>query len=286
MITKNNMSTLTRKSLINSLLVGVVFAISLALPSGFGYITLALIVLVLVLWKFFFDVDLKLPVMLEKSKFLILPILFNLGSLYLTTLFFQTFAKGLISLAVVIANYYLWVALRKVHNLSDRAAILHRNVLIVVSFMTVFLGSTTIFRLFMLLNTSASRGWYQLLLTISIFLLFYVVSYFLTWENGANDDIKKLRPYNIVNSLLGAEVAWISSVWIVNYPVIAIQEKANLGGTPLPAVLLAIIFYFLWGIIFHKLDYSLTRRVLTEYIFVAILFITVLLVTARWLPTF
>jgi hypothetical protein len=122
------------------------------------------------------------------------------------------------------------------------------------------------------------------MLVISIFLLFYLVSSFLTWENGADEDIKKLRPYNIVNSLLGAEVAWISSLWIVNYPVMAISEKANLGATPLPATLLTIIFYFLWGIIFHKLDGSLTRRVLSEYTLIAFLFIAVLLATARWLP--
>lgn len=279
------MNKLSRKSLISSGVVGVAYLAALLFPNYFFYVTALMILLVLGVWKFFFDVDLKWGVILDKTKFLVLPMIFNVGALYLTTLFFQSFVRIVISIIVFAANYFLWISLRKVHNLSDRAAVLHRNILIVISFMSVFLGSTTIFRLFMLFSTSSNRFIYQSLLVGFIFILFYLVSNFLTWENGADDDIIKLRPYNVVNSLLGAEVAWISSLWIVNYPVIAVQEKANLGGTPLPAILLTIVFYFLWGIIFHKLDRNLTRRVLTEYIFVAVLFIAVLLVTARWLPT-
>lgn len=279
------MTKLTKKSIYSSASIGLVYVAALFLPNYFAIITLLMSILVIINWKFFFDVDLKLTVIKEKAKFLILPLIFNLGLLYLTTIFFQTFAKALITIIAFVANYYIWLALRKVHNLSDRAAVLHRNILILVSFVSVFLGSTVIFRLYMLLSTSTSRQLYQFLLVISVFALFYFISYFLTWENGAADDIKKMRPYNIINSLLGAEVAWVSSLWIVNYPVIAVQSKASLGGTPLPAILLAIVFYFLWGIIFHKLDRSLTRKVLTEYIFITTIFITILLATARWLPT-
>jgi|GEM_PF-1050993 len=279
------MSSLTKKSLVCSTLIGVNFLASIILPIYFFYESLALVVLIIVAWKIYFDVDLKVSSILDKLKFLAIPLIFNLGALYLSTIFFQTFAKVIILLLVFAANYFLWIALRKVHNLSDRAAIFHRNILIVLSFVSVFLGSTTVFRLYMLLSTTSNTFIYQSLLVLLIFALFYIVSSFLTWENGAADDQIKLRPYNVVNSLLGAQVAWISSLWIVNYPVVGVSEKANLGGTPLPAILLTIIFYFLWGTIFHKLDGSLTKRVLTEYIFISFLFILVLMVTARWLPT-
>lgn len=279
------MSKLALKSLISTVIISVSYLFALVFPSLFVYAVLLMVILNIVVWKFFFDIELKLKSIVEKAIFLILPMIFNVGSLYLSTIFFQTFLKVLISLIFVASNYFLWLSLRKVHNLSDRAAIFHRNILIVISFMSVFLGSTTIFRLYMLFSTSTNIFFYQTALVVLVFLLFYLISAFLTWENGADDDIKKLKPYNIVNSLLGAEIAWISSIWIVNYPVIAVQEKANLGGTPLPAILLTIVFYFLWGIIFHKLDHSLTRRVLTEYILIATVFILVLLVTARWLPT-
>lgn len=278
------MTTLAKKSLLLSAITVAVYIAALLFPAYFIYEVLALIFLTIVMWKFYFDVDLSVRGILDKSKFLILPLVFNAGALYLTTIFFQPFAKVIILALVVIANYFLWISLRKVHNLSDRAAILHRNILIVISFVSVFLGSTTIFRLFMLFSTSTNRSLYQLILVVLVFILFYLISSFLTWENGADDDINKLKPYNVVNSLLGAEIAWVASIWIVNYPVIAVSEKANLGATPLPAILLTIVFYFLWGIIFHKLDGSLTRRVLTEYILITIVFVIVLLVTARWLP--
>lgn len=280
------MSKLAKKSLIISALLGVCYATAIVFPGYFVYTVVAMIVLVIILWKLFFNVAYTVASAKEKFKFLTLPMIFNVGALYLTTIFFQTPAKVAISVVVVATNYFLWIALRKVHNLTDRAAIFHRNILIVISFVSVFLGSATVFRLFMLFSTANNRYIYQSLLVFLIFILFYIVSSFLTWENGADEDIKKLKPYNIIISLLGAQIAWISSFWIVNYPVIAIQEKANLGGTPLPAILLTIVFYFLWGIIFHKLDGSLTRRVLTEYIIITLLFITVLLATAKWLPLF
>lgn len=280
------MNTITKKSLTVTGVLALVYGVALALPLYFGYLVVLMGLIIIVSWKYFFSVEISLQSIRDKSKFLVLPIIFNIGSLYITTVFFQPLAKAFICLAAIATNYFLWIALKKVHNLSDRAAIFHRNVLIVISFVSVFLGSATIFRIFMLFSTSSNRSLYQAILVLLVFCLFYVISDFLTWENGADDDLVKLRPYNIVNSLLGAEIAWITSVWIVNYPVIAVSEKATLGGTPLPAILLTIVFYFLWGVIFHKLDGSLTRRVLTEYIVITLLFISVLLATARWLPVF
>lgn len=279
------MSNLLKKSIISSGIIGIIFVSSLILSNYFVYITIAMMLAVIWVWKYVFDVKLKPKILFEKSRFLVLPMIFNVGALYLTTIFFQTFAKSVIVFLVILANYFLWISLRKVHNLTDKAAILHRNILIILSFMSVFLGSTTIFRLFVLLSTTNNHMIYQSLLVGLTFLLFYLISSFLIWENGADEDVIKLRPYVVATSLLGAEIAWVSSIWIVNYPVITIQEKANLGGTPLPAILLTIVFYFLWGIIFHKLDNSLTRRVLTEYILITVIFILVLLATARWLPT-
>jgi hypothetical protein len=280
------MSMIAKKSILGSGLLGVCYMTALFFPGYFTYVVVAMIFLVIIIWKYFFNVAVSLSGVIDKFKFLTLPMIFNVGALYLTTIFFQTPAKVAISVVAVVTNYFLWIALRKVHNLTDRAAIFHRNILIVISFVSVFLGSATVFRLFMLFSTASNRFLYQSLLVFLIFILFYIVSSFLTWENGADDDIRKLKPYNIIISLLGAQLAWISSFWIVNYPVIGVREKANLGGTPLPAIYLTIVFYFLWGIIFHKLDGSLTRRVLTEYIIITLVFITVLLATAKWLPTF
>ncbi len=279
------MNTLSKRSLLASSLMAVSLLASIFLPDIFIYIVVFQIISVLALWKYIFEVPLNREGILSKIKFLILPLVFNFGALYLTTIFFQDFAKGILAIIIFAANYYLWISLRKAHNLSDRAAILHRNVLIVISFLSIFLGSTIIFRLYMLLGITGSKAIYQLLLVVLVYILFYIISYFLAWENGADEDMPKLKPYIYASSLLASEIAWISSFWIVNYPVISTQEKANLGGTPLPAILLTIVFYFLWGIVFHKMDRSLTRRVLTEYFVLTLIFITILLITAKWLPS-
>ncbi len=279
------MNPLTKKSIYAVSAIAVTLVAAILAPNYFIYIVAAQAIIILVIWKFFFEVILNQETIAEKAKFLILPLIFNFGSLYLQTIFFQSFIKIVFTVLVILANFYLWISLRKVHNLSDRAAIFHRNVLIVISFMSIFLGSTALFRLFMLFGSTGSRLFFQLILIILIYALFYGISYFLAWENGANEDMKKLNPYILVTSLLGAEVAWVSSIWIVNYPVISTQEKASLGGTPLPAILLTIVFYFLWGLVFHKMDKSLTRRVLTEYFVLTLMFIAVLLTTARWLPS-
>ena len=279
------MSKLSKNSLIFTGALGLSYVAALFLPKYFIYEVITLTITIVFAWRVFFEVKPNKQSIIEKMRFLTLPLIFNLGALYLTTIFFQVPAKGVISVLAVITNYYLWISLRKVYNLSEKAAIFNRNILIIISFISVYLGSTIFFRLYMLFSTSTSRSTYQLLLVIFVFGLFYIISSFLTWSNGSIDNQKKLRPYNVIISLLGAEAAWVSSIWIVNYPVIATQEKATLGGSPLPAVLLTIIFYFLWGIIFHKLDHSLTKKVLTEYILISIIFIIVLLSTARWLPT-
>jgi hypothetical protein len=279
------MNPLTKKSIFASSVIAATLVASIVLPTYFVYVVVLQLLAIIVVWKFFFEVSWKREVIIEKAKFLILPLVFNFGSLYLSTIFFQSFIKIFFDILVIGANFYLWTSLRKVHNLSDRAAIFHRNILIVISFMSIFLGSTALFRLFMLFGTTGSSLFFQLILIILIYALFYGISYFLAWENGADEDMKKLKPYILVISLLGAEVAWISSVWVVNYPVISTQEKANLGGTPLPAILLTIVFYFLWGIVFHKMDKSLSRRVLTEYFVLTLMFIAILLVTAKWLPS-
>jgi hypothetical protein len=113
-------------------------------------------------------------------------------------------------------------------------------------------------------------------------LIFYAVSYFLSFENGVEP--KAAAPYLLTMSILASEMALISLVWIVNYPVYTVTERGNLSGLPLPAILLTIVFYFVWGVFSHKIDKSLTRRVIIEYVLLTLVFVFVLLFTAKWIP--
>jgi hypothetical protein len=113
-------------------------------------------------------------------------------------------------------------------------------------------------------------------------IIFYLVSYFLAFENGV--DSAKSQPYLLVLSLLASEFSLFGLIWIVNYPVYSSSERVSLAGLPLPAIILTLIFYFVWGIFSHKIDKSLTRSVIIEYILLTAVFVFVLLVTAKWLP--
>jgi hypothetical protein len=55
-------------------------------------------------------------------------------------------------------------------------------------------------------------------------------------------------------------------------------------GVPLPAIIGSVFFYLLWGISHHRLEQTLTRKIVWEYILIAGMFIGILIVTAKWMP--
>jgi hypothetical protein len=215
-------------------------------------------------------------------KFLLLPALFNFGAIFYIRYMGQNQLVYVLAILVFLVNFYLFIALKKVFNLTDRAAVFQRNIIISVSFLSLFLSISAIYHFFVFYSADSAFRIPLILVVAVVGLIFYSVSYFLAWENGI--DLKKYRPYNLVISLLAAEVAWVSSNWIVNYPTFSTYEKANFGGTPLPSVILVIMFYFVWGIISHKASRTLTKNVMFEYLILTIMFLTVLFVSTKWLP--
>jgi len=276
------MNPVVKNSLIATSVLATVYIFNLALPQNLSYAIAASTVLILVLGKFVFSIDFKFSSIKENIQFLVMPILFNMGALAYVSFINVSYGRFMVAILAILVNYYMFVALRRVKNLGERASIFYRNVLIAISFVTIFLTTSMLFRIYMIASTSPYMVLFQLALVGLVFTLVYYVSYFLAWENGGGN--VKFHSYNLVNALIAAEIAWVSTIWIVNYPVLSISEKATLSGTPLPAITITIIFYFLWGIISHKLDKSLSRKILTEYMLLTIVFLGVLLITAKWLP--
>jgi hypothetical protein len=68
---------------------------------------------------------------------------------------------------------------------------------------------------------------------------------------------------------------------LVSYPQ---SNHITNVGVPLPSILAAIFFYLFWGISQHRLEETLTRRVLWEYILISTFFIAILFATTQWLP--
>jgi hypothetical protein len=276
------MNSLQKKSLIVTFLLAVQYVGLLNFPSLLPIILVSILATIIFSWFYLLEVKLEKASLLAGSKFLILPLLFNYGSIFFVRANYQIYISYVLVSLVLVANFYLLVALKRVFNLEERAAIFQRNIIISLAFISIFLSIAALFRFFVTFSIRPETFFPQIFLVVAVALIFYLVSYFLAWENGIN--LKKFRPYNFVISLLGAEATWIGTIWTVNYPVFSSYEKAGLGGSPLPAIILTIIFYFTWGVISHKADQSLTRRVMFEYIFLCLLFLSVLVVTARWLP--
>jgi hypothetical protein len=278
------MNPLQKKSLVISIVLAIEFLLLALMPTDFSYIFVAIIITLLGAWYYNFDIRLsKKEWLVHNSRFLILPVLFNLGAAFFIASFFQDATKVVMALIVGLINYYLFIALRRVHNLADKAAIFQRNIIISVAFVSVFLSLSALFRFYVSYSISADFKLPQSFVVVITGLIFFMVSHFLAWENGL--DLKKFSPYNLVSALVGAEIAWICSIWIVNYPVIGSSEKANLGGSPLPAIALTIVFYLMWGVISHKADKSLTKNIILEYVFLSFMFLFILILTARWLPS-
>lgn len=271
-----------KKSLLFCFFLSVIYVTVFSYPSFFIWEFGSLAFITIVFWFSYFGVKPKLNEIFENSKFLIIPILFNLGAMLFISTFFQSYVKALFSFAIIIANLYLTVALKKIYNLREKAAIFQRNVVISISFLSIFFSTAALFRFYVQISITQLSLISNLLVTIAVFAVFYLVSYFLGWQSGT--DLKKFYPYNLVNALIGAEFAWVGMFWVVNYPTFGNTGKMSLGGVPLPAVALTIIFYFLWGIISQKVEKNLTRQVLTEYFLITMIFLLALIVTAHWLP--
>ncbi len=276
------MNLIRKRSLIITFILAVQYGLALQFPRFLPIILiLAFLTCIGSLFYFFRTVPEKSQILAD-LKFLTLPILFNIGAIFFVQAIAQATVAYSLTIAVLAANYFLFIALKRVHNLEEKAALFQRNIIISLAFLSVFFSLAAIFRFFVTYSANTEIQFPLFVVVILVGIIFYLVSHFLAWENGIPLD--KFRPYNLVISFLGAEIAWVSSVWVVNYPVFSSYEKASLAGTPIPAIVLTIIFYLTWGVISHKADKSLTRNVILEYIVLTLLFLFVLFVSAKWLP--
>ncbi len=280
--TNSKMNNSQKKSIIFAL---IIFILQLSVVNWPGLILLGITLIFLAIvasLKIFFKVKYKLKPLLAETRLIFLPLLFNIGGiLYIQSLSIVSI-KYIVLVAFAVMNYFLFIALKRVSNLGERAAKNQRNLLVSVGILSVFFTLSTLYKLYITNSVNSDIGVPLVLIIFLTGVIFFLVSYFLAWENGINQ--RKFLPYNVVIALMGMEVAWVSSIWIINYPIYSSYEKASLLGIPLPAIILPIIFYFTWGIVSHKADKSLTKNVIIEYTVFTILFLAILFVSARWLP--
>lgn len=148
-----------------------------------------------------------------------------------------------------------------------------RNIISLSAFLGVFVAIADVLRW-----ATAATGWYVFPITILASFIFpFIISEFLFEIHG----IEKSLLYSLVLSLGISQIVWISSFWLVSYPQ---SERITNLGVPLPAIIATVFYYLFWGLSQHRLDETLTKRVLWEYILISVVFVAILFLTTQWLP--
>ncbi len=182
--------------------------------------------------------------------------------------FFQALMLGTTGFFVY---YILQVASRLKRNYTP--SLFLRNVVTLASVLAIFFATSDAMKWYM----ATTERLYQVLAIAIVFLAVFVICEFLFEIQGYQ------RPllYSLIISFLITQIVWLSSFWIVSYPQ---TEKATNIGVPLPAILAAVYFYLFWGVSHHRLEGTLSRRILWEYTIISLFFTVILIITAQWLP--
>jgi len=182
--------------------------------------------------------------------------------------FFQALILGTTGFFVY---YILQVASRIKRNYTPSFFL--RNIIAMASILAVFFAASDISKWMM----SSPSKTIQILSIVLMFVVTFIICEFMFEIQGYDRPVL----YSLIIAFLISQIVMISSFWIVTYP--QTKEAINIG-VPLPAVFAAVYFYFFWGVSHHRLEGTLTRRILWEYTFIGLLFLLVLIFTAQWIP--
>ena len=204
--------------------------------------------------------------------------LFTFPILYLTgTIFFLSLLRNLIFQIITIAVFtlsskFLFSALRKLAAKKEKPLLVSKNFISMIGLLIIFLLLTDI--------TNAVIFWELpvYLLMILVFFAVMAVSYFLYWQYR-DVDRNSLIFISLISFVI-AEISWASSFWMVTYPSFEIGSL----GVPVFVLVSLIIYYCFWGIAHHKLEESLTKKVLLEYAMISAIIIVIILLTSDWMP--
>jgi hypothetical protein len=168
--------------------------------------------------------------------------------------------------------YFIYiVASRLKRNIAP--SLFLRNLVTLASILGVFFSISCVLRWILVTD----NPWSQIVLIVVTFFSALVISEFLFEVQG----FERSLLYSLAISFALSQIVWVSSFWLVSYPQSA--RVTNIG-VPLPAIIGAVFFYLFWGLSHHRLDQTLTKRIMWEYILISAMFIGILIFTAKWLP--
>lgn len=260
------------RALVSSIVIFLELLIPLRFPNFFWYILGFAILTVIASVFWIFD---EVP-NVNRVKEDWFSILFNIAFIIIAGSFSYSVANPFVqALLLGATGFGVYFSILSASRLKRgyTPSLMLRNIMSLVAILGIFMAISDILRW-----ASVSTAFYTQPATLLLtFVSVFIVSEFLFEVQG----IERSLLYSLVLSFGITEVIWVSAFWLVSYP--QSTHITNLG-VPLPAILSAIFFYLFWGISQHRLEGTLTRRVLWEYIIISTAFVTLLFATTKWLP--
>lgn len=260
------------RSLISASVVFIGLLLPLRLPQYF-WIIVALIAALAALFTFWVFGEKPNIARLKEDWFTVLFVgIFVFSAGLFAYLVPNIFVQALILGATGVGLYFTYlVASRLKRNYVP--SLFLRNVVSLVSILGVFFAVSDALKWQLIYSDRMT----QIASIVCIYISVFIISEFMFEVQGIESSIL----YSLVLSFAVMQIAWLSSFWLISYPE---SIRITNVGVPLPAILSTIYFYMFWGLTHHRLDDSLTKKIVWEYIVISSAFTAILLATAQWMP--
>lgn len=263
---------LRAKSLVASSLIFLSLLLPLRLPEFFWPILGAtcLVAALLTFWIFKEKPNLK---RLKEDWFtIVFLVVFILSSTIFAYLIPNPLVQASLLGSTVFFIYFIYIVASRLKRNYNPSLFL-RNAISLASVLSIFYSIAVILRFILTVDQKSA----QLIIIALVMLAVFVISEYLFEVQG----FEKSLLYSLTLSFSIMQIVWISSYWLVSYPP---GTASSLAGVPLPAILGSLFFYLFWGISHHRLEGTLTRKIIIEYVLISFIFTTVIFLTTKWLP--
>lgn len=260
------------RSLISASFVFVGLLVPLRFPEYFWHIVIFVAACASLLTFWVFSEKPNLNRVKEDWFTLLFILVFTLNAGVFAYLIPHPIVQALLLGSIGFSVYFIYqVASRLKRNYNP--SLFLRNVVSIFSMLGVFFSISNVLRWASISDNTLT----QIFIIFSAFFAIFIISEFLFEVHGFESSLL----YSLTFSFIVAQITWISSFWLISYPA---SEKAISIGVPLPAVVGTVFFYLFWGLSHHRVEGTLSRRVLWEYILISTIFLIILFLTAKWLP--
>lgn len=246
----------------------------LIIPDLFWYFLIVLVLTLILGLKIYCRISTK--ELKSNAHFFILPTFFILGVAFFTLTSLNRVFQAFFITGASLLVYFLAKAINFTKERGDLVLLSIRNFFFSITFLTVFLISV------ILINLQFFLGIGLPFVLVSLFIVIFLLTFSLVLQ------IKILSVesliYITIICFIFIEVILATSFWNINYPPNVFKSSLGIWGIPLSALIGVIIYYFLWGLSFHKLKRTLTKRIILEYSIISGVILLILLLTSRWLP--